>query len=366
MTATFWTGSSLSFTNGSKTVTVNTGPSLDSVKANSSLTAGNYNEPVEVKSVSGNTVTLYNNWPGSTGTTSATIKPSAAAAASAGVAAQQLINDIQSLVSSASATATANSFVKRDSNGRIKSASPSANDDVVTKGYFQSEAALSAAGILHNGNSSNPLEYGLGNRSFLTFNDWNAIPNEYRGFLRIQYNASNTPAGIDPQRVYHGVYVGSNFSPMIKIWGGDDNQTYLEYTVLVKYANNAWEGSPTFTLKAENYTTANANFNEFGGGAANDIAIKDGVVDSATTALFYAPLNSNSDPTSLTISPSALFKVSDKRTGASLGTTNNFGLISTSSRNVALLRAQGLTGLTVGTIVRLDISNAGSKINVNI
>ncbi|MCS5558265.1 MAG: hypothetical protein NZ738_02605, partial [Oceanospirillaceae bacterium] len=140
MTATFWTGSSLSFTNGSKTVTVNTGPSLDSVKANSSLTAGNYNEPVEVKSVSGNTITLYNNWPGSTGTTSATIKPSAAAAASAGVAAQQLITEIQNLVGSASATATANSFVKRDSNGRIKAASPSANDDVVTKGYLGNAA----------------------------------------------------------------------------------------------------------------------------------------------------------------------------------------------------------------------------------
>ena len=140
MTATFWTGSSLSFTNGSKTVTVNTGPSLDSVKANSSLTAGNYNEPVEVKSVSGNTITLYNNWPGSTGTTSATIKPSAAAAASAGVAAQQLITEIQSLVGSASATATANSFVKRDSNGRMKAAAPSANDDVVNKGYLGSSA----------------------------------------------------------------------------------------------------------------------------------------------------------------------------------------------------------------------------------
>jgi hypothetical protein len=161
MTATFWTGSSLSFTNGSKTVTVNTGPSLDSVKANSSLTAGNYNEPVEVKSVSGNTITLYNNWPGSTGTSSATIKPSAAAAASAGVAAQQLITEIQSLVSSASVTATANSFVKRDSNGRIKASSPSANDDVVNKGYFQSAAGLNAAGIFHSGNSVNPLDYGL-------------------------------------------------------------------------------------------------------------------------------------------------------------------------------------------------------------
>jgi hypothetical protein len=119
MTATFWTGSSLSFTNGSKTVTVNTGPSLDSVKANSSLTAGNYNEPVEVKSVSGNTIILYNNWPGSTGTTSATIKPSAAAAASAGASAQNLIAEIQNLVGSSNVLPVANSFPKRDSSGRL-------------------------------------------------------------------------------------------------------------------------------------------------------------------------------------------------------------------------------------------------------
>lgn len=162
MTATFWTGSSLSFTNGSKTVTVNTGPSLDSVKANSALTAGNYNEPVEVKSVSGNTITLYNNWPGSTGTTSATIKPSAAAAASAGVAAQQLITEIQSLVGSASATATANSFVKRDSNGRMKAAAPSANDDVVTKGYL---GAAATRGVGTDPNQLMPVgAFNLGER----------------------------------------------------------------------------------------------------------------------------------------------------------------------------------------------------------
>lgn len=194
MTATFWTGSSLSFTNGSKTVTVNTGPSLDSVKANSSLTAGNYNEPVEVKSVSGNTITLYNNWPGSTGTTSATIKPSAAAAASAGVAAQQLITDIQSLVSSASATATANSFVKRDSNGRIKAASPSANDDVVTKGYLGSAATKSIATETgpNEVDALMPIGYGGLGSSGVEVTDLNDS-NPGSKFLRASPSALNLP-----------------------------------------------------------------------------------------------------------------------------------------------------------------------------
>lgn len=228
MTATFWTGSSLSFTNGSKTVTVNTGPSLDSVKANSSLTAGNYNEPVEVKSVSGNTITLYNNWPGSTGTTSATIKPSAAAAASAGVAAQQLITDIQSLVSSASATATANSFVKRDSNGRIKSASPSANDDVVTKGYLGSAATKE---VTTNDKDITPgklMKTGDGGIAgpAVAFSDWNAIPQQFNGMIAVSNSDTNLPAGLPTNRYWHVIKWGDgNESFLAKVVNGD--QVYL-------------------------------------------------------------------------------------------------------------------------------------------
>lgn len=228
MTATFWTGSSLSFTNGSKTVTVNTGPSLDSVKANSSLTAGNYNEPVEVKSVSGNTITLYNNWPGSTGTTSATIKPSAAAAASAGVAAQQLITDIQSLVSSASATATANSFAKRDSNGRIKAASPSANDDVVTKGY------LGAAATKNVGTSLGQLmevgSSGLGVGTTLASLITDFSQNKQSGFFRSLGGYTEAPEAntYNSSVIASPASTGTNFiyqrnvstSEIIKAWLG--------------------------------------------------------------------------------------------------------------------------------------------------
>lgn len=344
MTATFWTGSSLSFTNGSKTVTVNTGPSLDSVKANSSLTAGNYNEPVEVKSVSGNTIILYNNWPGSTGTTSATIKPSAAAAASAGVAAQQLITDIQSLVSSASATATANSFVKRDSNGRIKAAIPSANDDVVTKGYFQSAAGLNAAGVFHSGNSVNPLVYGVGSTTSVpTFSLLTQKGGIYEDGVNVHFVGSRNAA-----------------TRMFEMYGNADSSSSAQ--IRARHYDGT-TGTEFYNVSL--YHSGNTNFNEFGGGSANDIVMKDGVVDSATTVLFYVHLSSNADPSGLTISPGALFKVSNKRTGASLGTTSSFALIPTSSRNVLLVRAQGLTGLTVDTRVRLDISNAGSKITVN-
>lgn len=347
MTATFWTGSSLSFTNGSKTVTVNTGPSLDSVKANSSLTAGNYNEPVEVKSVSGNTITLYNNWPGSTGTTSATIKPSAAAAASAGVAAQQLITEIQSLVGSASATATANSFVKRDSNGRIKAASPSANDDVVNKGYLGSAATRNVGA-----ESTNLMEvgaFGLGCRGNTPAVE-NLNDHQVSGLFSVRNaNAIGLP----------GTFLGS----LIQNNRDEVRRNQLIFNELeMQFRGESGAGFGEW-LSVKH--SGNTNFNEFGGGSANDIVMKDGVVDSATTVLFYVHLSSNADPSGLTISPGALFKVSNKRTGASLGTTSSFALIPTSSRNVLLVRAQGLTGLTVDTRVRLDISNAGSKITVN-
>ncbi len=351
MTATFWTGSSLSFTNGSKTVTVNTGPSLDSVKANSSLTAGNYNEPVEVKSVSGNTITLYNNWPGSTGTTSATIKPSAAAAASAGVAAQQLITEIQSLVGSASATATANSFVKRDSSGRMKASAPIANDDVVNKGYFQSPSALTGAGIFHEGNSANSLNYGIGGQAkYLdSSDDINDISEG--GIYRWDTSVpANSPEGIP----YCIMFVGStNGLPVQKIIVR--NATFVREWTRTKSAG-VWN-------EVELFHTGNTNFNILKGNNAGD-SIAQGYMATDTVARFLIPINQNQELfNSITVQGTFAVR-QDNGVLTSNITAANIGLHAGTSYKIARIEVTGLSG-TTGKNVLLEIGDASSQIILN-
>ena len=359
MTATFWTGSSLSFTNGSKTVTVNTGPSLDSVKANSSLTAGNYNEPVEVKSVSGNTITLYNNWPGSTGTTSATIKPSAAAAASAGVAAQQLITDIQSLVSSASATATANSFVKRDSNGRIKAASPSANDDVVTKGYL-GDAATRGVGA-ENGNL---IPVGL-----LGFASPDAGSSAAFDFGNARYATGLYPVSIANSTGEKPV--ASGFGTVLALAGTSGNASHefflsrenTDPDELIKFRtkrNSGVDYDPWVHLKH----SGNTNFNEFGGISINHV-VAQGAALNNNYVLFYLPINSHTPPTGITVE--GTFKVRTPFNNAMVKANVVPKLFGISSNKVACIGFDTLaaTGLSQGDVLELVAESSTSKITVN-
>lgn len=359
MTATFWTGSSLSFTNGSKTVTVNTGPSLDSVKANSSLTAGNYNEPVEVKSVSGNTITLYNNWPGSTGTTSATIKPSAAAAASAGVAAQQLITEIQGLVGGASATATANSFVKRDSSGRIKAASPSANEDVVNKGYLGTAATATVTTSPSDTTVGRLLkvgDFGLGFISLagdipdteaINVNRFGRITAESSGSkpFSANYNVLNMASSSATNTTIATSWTGTGGVP--QMWLRSQASTYSDWVQM--------------------YHTGNTNFNEFGGAGVGDIVCPSlGYASTSTSIVFTLPINSKTVATGITTT--GTFRLYNVRTGTyeETGLTARFNGGWVSSNRVVFIDFIGLTGKTVGDLYLLasDTTQA-SKITVN-
>lgn len=373
MTATFWTGSSLSFTNGSKTVTVNTGPSLDSVKANSSLTAGNYNEPVEVKSVSGNTITLYNNWPGSTGTTSATIKPSAAAAASAGVAAQQLITEIQSLVGSASATATANSFVKRDSNGRIKASSPSSNDDVVIKGYLGSGATRDVISA-SNDTSVGKILTNVADFNFFALRDFGG------------YYSPSENANIDEAEVGNiGLYSISNSGefPSTPSLGFFHVKTERTYTGMAKNQfattymhTNGLNRIPSYSLRTmdnsgDGYTpwatflhTLNTNLNEFGGYAGSVIATSRARKNNEI--LFYLPINSFDEPSGISVTDSFNLRGEDSiSTGNEQLTLSGTFNTSLSSTRYAVLLLTGLSGITQGGIYRLQCNSNSSKLKVN-
>ncbi|MEM7419905.1 MAG: hypothetical protein AAF364_09265 [Pseudomonadota bacterium] len=358
MAQTFWTGSNLSFTNGSKIVTVNTGPSVDSIYPNSKLKSVNYNEPVEVKTAYGSTIELYENWPGSTANTSATVTPSSAAAAAAGVAAQQVVTEIQNLVGSASATATANSFVKRDSNGRIKAATPSANDDVVTKGYFQTGSALSAAGIFHEGNSVNPLDYGLGTSAkFISFNDWDDLLSYDTGFYSTYQNNSTAIPNSPP------FFSNSAINTLVEVKREGARSVVVVYETKIGNISK-FERVHSGTVWGdwhEYYHSGNTNFNEFGGVGSDD-RIGMGVVASSTTARFYLPINSENAPTSVSIVGS--FKVI-KEGVSTVATGVSPVLNATSSNKVAVLDVTGLSGLTVGENVQLATDTSTSKISVN-
>lgn len=208
--------------------------------------------------------------------------------------------------------------------------------------------------------------YGVGSRAFTAFSNWNTIPPDFRGFMRIEYNAANPPEGIEPLEVYQGVYVGSSYSPTIKIWGCANNRPYKEYDIVVKLSDDSWEGTPTYTVKSEQYHSNNLNPNSFGL-AANDLVGK-GSAASATVAVFELPLVSTKAPTSLSVT--GTFKIknpasgSDLITGISAATIAN-ALNSSSSDRWAYIVLSGLTGLTFNHALHLVGETADANIKVN-
>lgn len=351
MAQTFWTGSSLSFTNGSKIVTVNTGPSVDSIYPNSKLKSGNYNEPVEVKAAYGSTIELYENWPGSTANTSATVTPSSAAAAAAGVAAQQVVTEIQNLVGSASATATANSFVKRDSNGRIKAANPSANDDVVTKGFIGSAATKNAGTAA--GNVMEVGAFGWGGNSAGVWSDYNDfdIPMGV-------YNTNVSAVGDFPDNSDKGGMLqvfkrfGGTQAQMTQIYKNDNKQKLWWRDCY----GGAWQPWKEF------YHSSNTNFNEFGGVGANDVIAR-GFATSATTAVFYFPLNAHTNPTGASVQGVFYIRNPLSNSDIATGLTPTFSSAESSHRIGLMLVST--TGLNEGEPLEIITESSGSKIIFN-
>lgn len=354
MAQTFWTGSNLSFTNGSKIVTVNTGPSVDSIYPNSKLKSGNYNEPVEVKAAYGSTIELYENWPGSTANTSATVTPSSAAAAAAGVAAQQVVTEIQNLVGSASATATANSFVKRDSNGRIKAAIPSANDDVVTKGFIRS-AAVRDVGTA-TGNVMEVGAFGIGAASVPAFIPTSDIDDNTTAAGLYRVDSSVT--GVKPSGGSFGALLITryNSTECSQFFIGTNGSPFTRF-----YTNtNGW--SPW----REIYHSGNTNFNEFGGARAGASWLAQGFVRLPNVYRFIFPLNSTSLVSSFsfdgTTSDLSVFVPS---TGVSIDLTGStLNLVTFDSNKLGIIEVREAPTLPEGVQLYLNVNN-GKKITFN-
>lgn len=367
MPATFWTGSNLSFTNGSKTVTVNTGSPLSSIRPNSSLTTSNYNEPVEVESAVGNIITLYSPWPGSTGDFAATITPSAATVAAAGQAAQEVAQEIKALVGGASVNVTANSFVKRDNSGRVKTATPSANEDAVNKGYLGTAATKNVTASNGIGNEDGQLlkvrDYGIGGRAFFVNNFPNSMLDAVLGGFYYGYSGAHPSATPDsnpfPDKggAFSAIGFGNNFggraySAQIAV----ENSNILD---IKAWSIGAAANGPSGWKRL--YHSGNTNFNKFGG-VGSDERVATGVAINSTAVRFYLPINSVSAPTSISIVGTFSVVRDGIQTFAS-GVTP--ALHSSSSNRYAVVDVAGLSGLTAGQPVQLSTDTSSSAITVN-
>jgi len=147
----FWKASSVSVTNGGTIVTVTTGDDVSLVSPNSFLQISN-NQFVEVKTVntgaSPQTIELFQPWEaGSLTNQSAIAAPTRAEIKAAADEIRNLRTVYESLASDVSVTPTANSVVKRDSSGRVKTATPNANDDAVNKGYVDGLTSTNTSDI---------------------------------------------------------------------------------------------------------------------------------------------------------------------------------------------------------------------------
>ncbi|GEA06232.1 hypothetical protein KUL42_09930 [Alteromonas sp. KUL42] len=362
MPATFWTGSNLSFTNGSKTVTVNTGSPLTSIRPNSSLTTSNYNEPVEIESAVGNTITLYSPWPGSTGTFAATITPSAATVAAAGQAAQEVVQEIKTLVSGSSVAASANSFVKRDTNGCVKTATPEENDDAVNKGHLTSQ--LNSVAQSFPVSSPNSQEAYVGKVLYGGFGavttggvaDWNDVTNARPGcgysLLRgDQANGNGNPAFF---HTFSFEYASKDGTGNLAQFGVGYNSPEL---IMRNRFGGIWDGWARF------FNDKNLNVSTFGDLIGS--LVFHGYNASVSTSVVYQSLNSRFGPTGISVVGTFSLIGASGAVIRSGITSADIVMAVQSGNRLLKLFVNGSTGLTVNEPVELRTESNASRITVN-
>ena len=139
-----WRASSVTVTNGSALITVQTGDDIAGLKPGSSLYIEG--QLLEVKrtyttDTGVNTIETIESWDAGSGSgkvAKGVLHPGAILALSE--QAKQLIEASEALFGSQSVNPTANSIAKRDDGGRVKTNTPSANNDAVNKGYLKGAA----------------------------------------------------------------------------------------------------------------------------------------------------------------------------------------------------------------------------------
>lgn len=286
---------------------------------------------VSAAGVSSNTLTLSNDWDYPTGTYQ--------------FVATFTTESLRNAVESARTFADLLDAARTDFDDTIASLGTAANADIVTSNSDSASGRVLTVGYGGLGGASIPSsEYG---------NDLaNIYTNEsYNGFvLGVSTSTLNRP-DIAPSNVSgYLIKMKERFS-FFPIFPTSENETV--YYGFYNGSDISW---------SKNYSSSNANFNEFGSVITNDI-IATGYVVLTTDIQFYIPINSYTQPSSIT--QEGVISVTNFLGSEVSNDGSPITLSPRSSNKVMVLQVGGFSGLTVGSQYHLRTKTSGAKITVN-
>lgn len=258
-------------------------------------------------------------------------------------------------LSTVSTGATPDTVLRRDASGRGEAAAGVSGDDLLTwQNKTSSSIDTSAGKLLKVGDYGLPDALAL--TTFFSDNlDLITVPYVHgTTAVAVSNLPPDFPAGTLTFDVHtYGVY-------------GTGSTSRLTQTITITNgvnANRTWirnKHDSTWTGWKELYTARILNVKEFGGIGAGD-RVASGEVLSASELRFYLPIFSFSLPTSITITGTFTARYG----GAASGGHTPVLRADISSNRIAVIRIDGLAGLTPGQVAVLEQDTAASKIEVN-
>lgn len=361
-----FTATDVTATNGNKFIQVNTGDDVSLISPNSWIQIGN-GRIQEVKTVNTSatpqTIELFDNWNGGSGSGQYAISaPTAAEIKAAAEEIRQLRVTYEGIAGDVNVSAAANSIAKRDSNGRLKATAPVASDDVVNRGYLGTAATRDVTTSRTDSDEERLMrvsDFGLGERVTTPYPSDNfddgTVP---CGFYRLINGVPST--GTRPEGFSDYAYcqvqtydVNSKLQTVVDVSGKK------AYRHLTNANTNEW---------VYEYNSGNTNFNEFEGDVANDYVLPNsGKGRSTNIVRFLISLNSVAAPSSITTSPLTQFVLVRESDQAVVSSSiSNIGLSATSSRKVLVLEiAVADSVITVDENYALRCNVGGTFIEVN-
>jgi hypothetical protein len=203
----------------------------------------------------------------------------------------------------------------------------------------------------HSGNSVNPLDYGLGASVTREAKDWNSALKA--GFWRSTSGGGQVNSPDDSQAGWYGFVAGlndNNIHQQVTLPSSSNSRTYMR-----TMQSGIW--SPWVEL----YHSGNTNFNEFGGGSGDVVAM--GAWSSTNVIRLILPLVGTSPPSSITVT--GTFTIKADNTVVATGVTGGeLELKGYSSNKVGVIEYTS-TGLTPNSYAELVTESSTSKITVN-
>ena len=351
-----FTATDVTATNGNKFIQVNTGDDVSLISPNSWIQIGN-GRIQEVKTVNTSatpqTIELFDNWNGASGSGQSAISaPTAAEIKAAAEEIRQLRVTYEGIAGDVNVSAAANSIAKRDSNGRLKATAPVASDDVVNRGYLGTAATRDVG--TSSGNLMEVGAFGLGNSDTLDL-----PPNNNLDVVRTTgiYRVQDDTVGIinttsaDVGAVMHYVRLGGEGTQrhFQEYMTGEGDKRYFRSML----GNGGW--SEWFNY----YHSGNTNFNEFV--ISSGAVLKEGYGRTSNSVDVSLPLNSKSVPTGITTT--GTFYIIDLTANNTIVSNVTPAFVSASTSKNLTIRFSGT--FTMGRLY-LIVATGGSSATITV